>query len=68
MLMVALLAPVALGVNVTLIWQLVPAAREPQALTSEKSDAFRPVTVIPVKCTLVLPVFVTVTVRGALEV
>lgn len=53
----------AVGVNVTVTAQLVPALSEPaQVLVSEKS----PPTVMPLSVRVAVPVFVTVTVWAAL--
>jgi hypothetical protein len=58
----ALRAPAADGVNITLMAQLAPALRlEPQVLVSAKSAAFAPVTVTLVSDIVELPVFVSVT-------
>jgi hypothetical protein len=73
---VAVRAPAACGVNITLIVQLAPAANVPVALHPEldegsgtpKSPASSPLTVKPVKFTGPVLVFVTVTLSGALEV
>ena len=57
------LLPVAVGVNVTLMAQLAPAATDgPQVLSSAKS----PVMVIPAMAKAAVPVLDSVTVWGAL--
>ena len=54
--------PVAVGLNVTVNVQLAFAARlVPHVVVSEKSSAFVPIIVIPVKFNSVLPLFVKVT-------
>ena len=54
-------APLAVGLNVTLIVQLAPAATlEPQLLVWVKSPALEPVTEIPVTLNAPLPVLVRV--------
>ena len=61
MLMEALRAPLAVGLNVTLIVQWAPAATlEPQLLVWVKSPALEPVTEIPVTLNAPLPVLVRV--------
>jgi hypothetical protein len=73
---VAARAPFALGANTTAIVQLAPAANGPVALHpellfgsgTEKSPAFAPLTVKPVKFTGPVLVFITVTLKGALVV
>jgi len=73
---VAVRVPVAPGVNNTLIVQLAPAASVPVGLQTApedgagtaKSPAFVPLIVKPVKLTVVVPVFVTVTLSAALVV
>ena len=56
------LGPVAVGVNVTLIVQLPPAATEvPQVLVCAKSPLFVPVIPILLMVRAVLPLFVNVT-------
>ena len=61
--------PVAVGLKVTEIVQLAPAAiLVPQVLVSEKSWKSVPVIVIPVNFNCVLPVFVTVTFCAGLVV
>ena len=64
---VAVRAPPPLGVNVTLIVQLAPAARvAPHVVVLAKLFAFVPVIVIPVMAIAALPVFDSVTLRAAL--
>ena len=59
---VALLVPVAVGVKVTLIAQLDPAARlEPQLLVCPKSPLLLPVRAMPVIDSAALPEFERVT-------
>jgi hypothetical protein len=54
--------PAAMGVNVTLIVQLVAAAREvPQVLVCVKSEGSRPVTVMLVRFSVELPELLNVT-------
>ena len=54
--------PVAVGLNLTVIAQLALAAMlVPQLFVCEKSLAFVPVIVMPVKFSCVLPMFVSVT-------
>jgi hypothetical protein len=73
---VAFRAPFACGVNNTLIVQLAPAASVPVALQpaldegsgTAKSPAFAPLIVKPVKFTAPVPLFITVTLKGALVV
>ena len=61
--------PVAVGLNVTLIMQLALAAMlVPQVLAWEKSPAFTPVMLIPVKFNCVPPTLVSVTFWGTLVV
>jgi hypothetical protein len=61
--------PVAVGVNVTVIVQLAPAAiLLPQVLVSAKSPAFVPVMLIAVKFNWAVSIFVKVTVFGGLVV
>jgi len=63
----ALLAPFALGVNVTLIAQFAPTASEvPQPLVCAKFLGFVPLKLIPLIVNGVVPVFVKVTVCAAL--
>jgi hypothetical protein len=60
MLTAAVRIPVAVGLNFTVMVQLALAAiLVPHVLACEKSPAFVPVMLIPVKFNLVLPVFVT---------
>ena len=55
--------PLAAGLNVTLIEQLLPAFREvPQFPLLVKSDAFVPVIAITIELSVVAPVFFKVTV------
>jgi hypothetical protein len=55
-------APVAVGVNVTLIEQLAPPATlDPQVLVCKKSPAFVPVTLTLETLKALLPVLVNVT-------
>ena len=55
-------APVAPGLNVTLITQFDPTASElPQVLVSAKSLLFAPVMVIPVMLRVAVPLFESVT-------
>jgi hypothetical protein len=57
----ALRAPVAVGVKVTLIEQLAPAAKlVPQVLVCEKSPTLVPVIVMPVRVKVAPPVFESV--------
>jgi hypothetical protein len=64
---VAVRAPLAAGVKVTLIVQLVPAATElPHVLVSAKSLALAPVTARLVTLKAALPVLLKVTVCAAL--
>jgi hypothetical protein len=73
---VAVRAPAACGVNSTLIVQLAPAASVPAALHPPpelgsgtlKSSASAPLVVNPAKFTAAVPVFVTITLNGALVV
>jgi hypothetical protein len=59
---VAVLAPVDVGLNTTLIVQVAPTASDvPQVLVSENCPAFVPVSVMLVICRAALAVFVTVT-------
>ena len=63
--------PVAVGLKVMLMVQLVPAATlEPQVLVSAKSPMFVPVMLIPepLKVSVALPVFVSVMFCEALVV
>ena len=65
----ALRAPAAVGLKVTLIEQLAPAATAlPQVAVWEKSPAFVPVMPIPVMLKLALPVLVRVALCAALVV
>ena len=65
----ALLAPVVAGVNVTLIAQLLPAAKlAPQLLVSEKSVAFAPVMPMPEIFSGPVPVLLSVIVLALLAV
>ena len=58
----ALRAPLALGLNLTLIVQLAPTANElPQLWVCEKSPALVPVIAIPLIVNVVVPTFVNVT-------
>src|SRR5580658_3902707 len=73
---VAVRVPAACGVNSTLIVQLAPAAKLPVALHPPlvfgcgtlKSSASAPLVVNPAKFTAAVPVFVTITLNGALVV
>ena len=69
---VAVRAPVALGVKVTLIAQLAPAARflgsAPQVFVCPKSIAFVPPSAIPFMVSAALPVLDSVTDCAALAV
>jgi hypothetical protein len=57
------LAPVTVGVNVTLIAQLAPAARlVPQLFVCEKSPPLVPVIVMLARVNTVVPLLVSVTV------
>ena len=59
---VPVLAPVAVGLKVTLIAQFAPAATEvPQVLVWAKSPLFDPVMVMLVMFSVPLPVFESVT-------
>jgi len=61
--------PVALGVNVTLMVQLAPAARvAPHEFVKAKLEAFVPVREMLVIVMLALPLLVNVTVLGLLVV
>ena len=61
------IAPEALGVNNTVIVQLLPAANElPHVLASVKSLALVPVKAMPVMVKAALPVLVRVTTSGEL--
>ena len=63
------LAPVAVGLNVTLMVQLAAAARlEPQVFVCAKSPLLLPVTVMLVKVNEAVPVFLSVIVLAALVV
>jgi len=65
MLIVAVRVPATVGVNVTLIVQLPPAATElPQVVVSGKSPGLSPVTPKLVMPKMVLPSFVKVTACG----
>jgi len=67
--MVPLRVPVAVGVRVTLIVQLAPAARlAPHVFVTPKSEEFVPVTLMLEMARLTLPVFERVTVCAALGV
>ncbi len=69
MLRVAFRLPPAVGVILTLIEQLAPAANEaPQVVVSLKSPEFVPVMEIPLIVRVSVPVFVSVTVCAAVEV
>jgi hypothetical protein len=60
---------VADGVNVTLIGQVLPAARDdPQVLVCEKSPEFPPAMLMPVIVSDAVPVFERVTVCAELVV
>jgi hypothetical protein len=61
-----LLAPDAVGLNVTDTLQVPAGATVPQVVVAAKSPAFVPPTVTPLTTRLALPVFVTVTVCAAL--
>ena len=66
---VALLAPTAVGIKVTVMVQLPPAATlVPHVLVCEKSLKLAPTMVIEVMVKVALPVFVSVTFMGLLEV
>ena len=60
----AVRAPVAVGLNATLIVQFAPAATVPQVLVSEKSPLFAPVMATEVTESAALPLLVSVTVCG----
>jgi hypothetical protein len=61
--------PLAAGVNVTVIVQLAPPAMlVPQVLVCEKSPAFVPAILMPVKFNCPVPTFVRVTFPGTLVV
>ena len=61
--------PAAVGLNVTLTVQLLPAARlARQVWVWEKSPLFVPVTAMPLMVSVAVPVLVRVTVCGALPV
>ena len=61
--------PEAVGVNVTLIVQLLPAASElPHVVISAKSPGFVPVTATPAMLISAFPVLLSVTVCAALVV
>ncbi len=65
----ALLVPLAVGVKVTLIVQLEPAATlAPQLFVSAKSPLLVPVSEMPEIVTLVLPVLLRVATWAALVV
>jgi hypothetical protein len=67
MMIFALLVPVLVGVNVTLMLQLAPGPTlEPQLLVCAKSAGFAPPTMILVILKLAVPLFVSVTVCAAL--
>jgi hypothetical protein len=71
MVMEAVLVPVAVGLNVTLIVQFAPAARlAPQVFVCEKSPLFVPLMAMPepLKVSVAFPVFVNVTFCEALVV
>ncbi len=69
MLSVAFRVPVAVGVKVTLIEQLAPAASDvPQVLLWAKSPGFAPVVEMPLMLSAAFPVFVSVAVCAALVV
>jgi hypothetical protein len=70
MLTIAVREPVAVGENVALIWQLVPAPSDfpTQLSDSLKSPAFAPVTLTAFIVSAELPEFVTVIVCEALLV
>src|SRR5580704_14312066 len=66
---VAIGCPGVVGVKVTLIWQLAPAANEePQVLVCPKLAAFVPPIEAPEKVTGSVPVFVRVTTWAGLAV
>ena len=61
--------PLAVGLNVTLMLQLAPAANElPHVWVWPKSPGLVPVMAIPVMLRLFVPTLVKVTVRGELVV
>src|SRR2546425_1264735 len=65
----ALRVPLAVGMNVTLILQLAPAANElPQVWVCAKFPALFPVIAMLLMVKLVVPVFLSVTVLAALVV
>jgi len=64
MVMDAVRAPAAVGLNATLIVQFAPAATVPHVLVSTKSPPFVPVTATEVTKSATLPLFVSVTVCG----
>ena len=69
MLTAALRLPAAVGVNVTLTWQLLLGAKVgPQVLVSAKSLAFAPMIPMPDSVTVAVPVFVSVAIWGELVV
>ena len=69
MLTAAVRVPVAVGLKVTLIVQLAPAATElPQVFVWAKSPALVPVTEMPLIVSAALPVLLNVTVCAELVV
>ena len=65
----AVRVPLAVGLKVTLMLQVVPAANElPQVWVCQKSPALAPVMVIPLIVKLVVPTLVSVTVFAGLVV
>ncbi len=69
---VAVLVPVALGVNVTLMVQLAPTAKDrgsvPQVFVCAKFDAFEPLSAMLFTVSEAVPELVRVTLRAALVV
>ena len=64
---VAVCGPVVVGVKLTLIEQLWPAGKlEPQALETEKEDAFVPARAIPLIVRTALPVLLRDTILAVL--
>jgi hypothetical protein len=69
MLRVAVRVPLAVGLNLTLMLQLAPAANElPQVWVCAKSPALGPTIAMAVIVTLVVPVFLSATTLAALVV
>lgn len=65
----AVRGPSALGENLTVIAQLLPASSEPLHVSvSEKSPVFVPVIVRPVICIVALPLLVNCTIKEGLVV